>query len=108
MIDVGVDVDEAGRDDAAVDVAHRWRPGLNRGRYRGDLAGPDGDVEPTINAVALIDDAAALEDEVVARADLQISTSASPGILRTRSVLQARRGPLWRLLVRRVRRLALR
>ena len=54
-----------GRDDATGDVTHLGAPRLDVGRYGGDPATLDREVELTVEAVALVDDSATLEHEVV-------------------------------------------
>ena len=67
VVDVGVDVDEPGRDDRAAHVAHLGAVGVDRCADRGDLAALDRHVEMSVHAVAFVDDATALQDEVIAR-----------------------------------------
>ena len=64
-IDVGMQVDEAGRDDEARHVAH-FGPGVRRktGADRRDLAAGEADVRHRIEMLRRIDDPTALEDEI--------------------------------------------
>ena len=66
MVDVGVDVDQPRRHDGpayVLDLACLTSQAFAHG---GDLAALDGDVENRVHAVALVEDAAALQDEIVA------------------------------------------
>ena len=64
-IDMGVQVDQAGRDDEARDVAHIGARVVKPVADLRDLAGGEGDIGDPVEILRRVDDAPALEDEVV-------------------------------------------
>ena len=78
MVDMGVDVDQPRRHDGPADVldpAGTRRERLAHRRYPARL---DGDVEHVVDAVALVEDAAAFQDEIVALCGRRFTHRYSP------------------------------
>ena len=69
VIDMGMNVDQAGRHDGAAHVLDPAGPGGEILAHRGDPAGLDGHVEHAVHAVALVQHSAALQDEIVVLRD---------------------------------------
>ncbi len=62
-IDMGVQIDQARRDDAAGNVAHVGAAGVEPVPDRGDLAAGEGDIRHPVDILGRVDDAAVAEHE---------------------------------------------
>src|SRR5690606_29993404 len=92
VVDMSVYVDQPWRDDGPADVLDLSRAAGQRLAYCGNPARSDGNVEHCVDAISLVENATALQDQIVALCGCRVTHRVSPGFsdLHSRSVRPAR------------------